>query len=161
MTRTQLIQYIRPQLETQMVAPTMPVQDAIELADFLAGAAKDFFRFLPGADIVGGETDVAVVTRHEGSSGSDGSTITRPRSIRWRPTMPSKGRKFRSLKKLRASKSDPSAAAQKSTLPMPKYEYQNPQPGSFVVRYRERIERDQEDKKKPKLALSNFRLRLA
>ena len=33
----QLIDYVRPRLEAQMVSPTMPVQDAIELADFLAG----------------------------------------------------------------------------------------------------------------------------
>ena len=49
------------------MAPTMPVQDAIELAElFLTETTKSFYRFLPGADIVGGDTDIAVVTRHEG-----------------------------------------------------------------------------------------------
>ncbi|MBN9051782.1 MAG: hypothetical protein J0H78_20175 [Rhizobiales bacterium] len=44
----------------------MPVQDAIEFADFLVETTKRFVRFLPGADTVGGDTDIAVVTKHEG-----------------------------------------------------------------------------------------------
>jgi hypothetical protein len=43
----------------------MPIQDAIDLTQFLVDTTKGYFRFLPGADIVGGDTDVAVVTRHE------------------------------------------------------------------------------------------------
>jgi len=48
-----------------MVHPSMPIQDAIELAKFLVETTKQFVRFLPGADVVGGDTDIAVVTRHE------------------------------------------------------------------------------------------------
>jgi hypothetical protein len=44
----------------------MPVQDAINLADFLVDVTKRYFAFLPGADIVGGETDIATVTKYEG-----------------------------------------------------------------------------------------------
>lgn len=44
----------------------MPVIDAIELTDFLVETTKRYFRFLPGADIVGGDTDIAVVTKYEG-----------------------------------------------------------------------------------------------
>jgi hypothetical protein len=61
-----LVTHLRGNLEVQLLAPTMPVQDAIELADFLTGTCKNYYRFLPGADIVGGDTDIAVVTRHEG-----------------------------------------------------------------------------------------------
>lgn len=57
---------IRNQLESRLVMPTMPVRDAIELGDFLVDVTKRFFRFLPGADVVGGETDIAVVTKYEG-----------------------------------------------------------------------------------------------
>lgn len=57
---------LRNELERQLVMPTMPVRDAIELADFLVDVSKQFFRFLPGADIVGGDTDIAVVTKYEG-----------------------------------------------------------------------------------------------
>lgn len=51
---------------TQLVSAAMPTQDAILLADFLVETTKGFVRFLPGADTVGGETDIATVTRHEG-----------------------------------------------------------------------------------------------
>jgi hypothetical protein len=45
--------------------PRMPIQDAIDLAQYLVDTAKGYYRFLQGADVVGGDTDVAVVTRHE------------------------------------------------------------------------------------------------
>jgi len=57
---------IQANCELPMVMPTMPTQDAIDLADFLVETTKRFVRFLPGADTVGGETDVAVVTKYEG-----------------------------------------------------------------------------------------------
>jgi hypothetical protein len=62
----ELVSFLRGRLEAQMLMPTMPVKDAIELADFMVDTTKRFFRFLPGADIVGGDTDIAVVTRFEG-----------------------------------------------------------------------------------------------
>mgnify|MGYP001447842012 CR=1 FL=1 len=62
----QLVSHLRSKFEVQLLAPTMPVQDAIDLAEFLTGTTKAYYRFLPGADIVGGDTDIAVVTRHEG-----------------------------------------------------------------------------------------------
>lgn len=49
-----------------LISPAMPVQDAIALADFLVETTKGFVRFLPGADTVGGDTDICVVTKHEG-----------------------------------------------------------------------------------------------
>ena len=51
---------------TPLVDPAMPVQDAIDLADFLVDVAKGYSAFAPGANSVGGETDIATVTRHEG-----------------------------------------------------------------------------------------------
>ncbi|WP_139174065.1 hypothetical protein [Methylobacterium sp. UNC378MF] len=62
----QMEAFLRQRLESAFVWPTMPVRDAIDLADFLVETTKRYFRFLPGADIVGGDTDVAVVTRYEG-----------------------------------------------------------------------------------------------
>ena len=53
-------------LMVQLVHPAMPVIDAIHLAEFLVYATKGFFKYLPLADIVGGETEVATVTKHEG-----------------------------------------------------------------------------------------------
>jgi len=49
-----------------IISPAMPVQDAISLADFLVDVTKRYVRFLPGADTVGGDTDICVVTKHEG-----------------------------------------------------------------------------------------------
>lgn len=60
-----LMQTIRSNTEAPLMHPGMPVQDAIELCNFLVETTKGFVRFLPGADIVGGEVDIAVVTRHE------------------------------------------------------------------------------------------------
>ena len=51
--------------EAPILSAAMPMQDAIELADFLVDLTKRFVRFLPGADTVGGDTDIAAVTRHE------------------------------------------------------------------------------------------------
>jgi hypothetical protein len=53
-------------MQAPLMHPAMPVQDAIDLADFLVETTKRFVRFLPGADTVGGDTDIAVVTKHEG-----------------------------------------------------------------------------------------------
>lgn len=54
------------QVLTPLVHSAMPVQDAIDLADFLVDLTKRYVAFLPGADVVGGETEIATVTRHEG-----------------------------------------------------------------------------------------------
>lgn len=61
----QLMSMIRSRTETHLHDAAMPIQDAIDLADFLVDLAKRYYRFLPGADTVGGDTDIAVVTRHE------------------------------------------------------------------------------------------------
>lgn len=61
-----LIECVRNESQVYLHSPAMPMQDAIDLADFLAATAKQYWRFLPGADIVGGETDIATVTRYEG-----------------------------------------------------------------------------------------------
>ncbi|GGD22390.1 hypothetical protein [Aureimonas glaciei] len=60
------MQSFKDHLARPLVLTNMPVRDAIDLADFLVDTTKRFFRFLPGADIVGGDTDIAVVTRYEG-----------------------------------------------------------------------------------------------
>lgn len=61
-----VLTHIERKTIAQLIAPAMPVQDAIALADFLVDTTKKFVRFLPGADTVGGDTDICVVTKHEG-----------------------------------------------------------------------------------------------
>jgi ABC-type branched-subunit amino acid transport system substrate-binding protein len=60
-----LLGMVRASSVRQLSDARMPIQDAIDLTQFLVDTTKGYFRFLPGADIVGGDTDVAVVTRHE------------------------------------------------------------------------------------------------
>lgn len=61
-----LLGHIESRTYRHLVSPAMPVTDAIALADFLVETTKQFVRFLPGADTVGGETDICVVNKHEG-----------------------------------------------------------------------------------------------
>lgn len=50
----------------QFLEPSMPITDAIELAKFLAQTCASFVKFSPGADTVGGNLDIATVTKYEG-----------------------------------------------------------------------------------------------
>lgn len=60
------INIITQPLVTPLVHSSMPVHDAINLANFLVDLTKKYFAFLPGANVVGGDTDIATVTKHEG-----------------------------------------------------------------------------------------------
>ena len=55
-----------PLVATPLAEDPMPTGDAIELADFLVDVTKRYVHFMRGADTVGGDTDIATVTRHEG-----------------------------------------------------------------------------------------------
>lgn len=57
---------LRGQLSVQMIAAPMPIQDAIDLAEFLVNATIQFVRFTPGAPTVGGPIEIATITKHEG-----------------------------------------------------------------------------------------------
>lgn len=61
-----VLTHIESRTRAPLISPAMPVQDAIALADFLVETTKGYVRFLPGADTVGGDTDICVVTKHEG-----------------------------------------------------------------------------------------------
>jgi hypothetical protein len=51
--------------QAHLVHPAMPTVDAIELARFLAETTKQFVRFQPGSNSVGGNIDIATITKHE------------------------------------------------------------------------------------------------
>ena len=53
-------------LTAPIFAPAMPVQDAIDLAEFLVDLTIKFRRFTPGAPTVGGPIEVAAITKYEG-----------------------------------------------------------------------------------------------
>lgn len=57
---------IQQQVQTQLVVPAMPIQDAIDLAEFLVDATIQYVRFSPGGATVGGPIEIATITKHEG-----------------------------------------------------------------------------------------------
>lgn len=57
---------ITNQVSSHVVTPAMPIQDAIDLAEFLVHATIQYVRFTPGSPTVGGPVEVATITRHEG-----------------------------------------------------------------------------------------------
>ena len=61
-----VVQIIQQNLQLPLVVPAMPMQDAIELAEFLVDLTIKFSRFMPGAPTVGGPIDIAAISKHEG-----------------------------------------------------------------------------------------------
>jgi hypothetical protein len=55
-----------PQLQAPLISPAMPLQDAIDLSEFLADVAAQWSRFMPGAQSVGGPVEIAAISKHEG-----------------------------------------------------------------------------------------------
>jgi hypothetical protein len=54
------------QQQGTLVHPAMPLQDAIDLAEFLVHTAIQYHRFAPGAPGVGGPIEIAAISKHEG-----------------------------------------------------------------------------------------------
>jgi hypothetical protein len=61
----QVIQLIQ-QACHPLVLPAMPLQDAIDLTEFLVDVTIKFSRFMPGAPTVGGPIEIAAISKHEG-----------------------------------------------------------------------------------------------
>ena len=59
-------QQIQQSLQLPLVVPAMPLQDAIELAEFLVDLTIKFSRFMPGPATVGGPIEIAAISKHEG-----------------------------------------------------------------------------------------------
>jgi hypothetical protein len=62
----QFVQDLQGQVAAPLFSVAMPIQDAIDLAEFLVHATIQFVRFQPGALTVGGPIEIAAVTKHEG-----------------------------------------------------------------------------------------------
>ncbi|OFV90436.1 MAG: hypothetical protein A3H28_10030 [Acidobacteria bacterium RIFCSPLOWO2_02_FULL_61_28] len=62
----QLANLLRNNLQAPLVFAPMPIQDAIDLAEWLVHTAIMFSRFFPGPPSVGGPTESAAITKHEG-----------------------------------------------------------------------------------------------
>lgn len=53
-------------LQTPLVTPGMPIQDAIDLAQWMVELTAQYVKFSPGHNIVGGTIEIAAITKHEG-----------------------------------------------------------------------------------------------
>lgn len=62
----QLLELLRASLQAPLVFAPMPIQDAIDLAEWLVHTAIMFSRFKPGVPSVGGPIEIAAITKHEG-----------------------------------------------------------------------------------------------
>lgn len=62
----EIIELSKKNLSIPLGVSEMPIQDAIDLADFLVEICKKTSRFVPGPQTIGGPTDIAVITKHEG-----------------------------------------------------------------------------------------------
>ncbi len=61
-----VVNVIQQRLTVPLIIPAMPIQDAIDLAAFLVDTTIQFYRFSPGAPVVGGPIEIAAITKHEG-----------------------------------------------------------------------------------------------
>lgn len=57
---------IQQNLQVPLVLPAMPLQDAIDLAEFMVDLTIKFSRFTPGAPTVGPPVEIAAISKHEG-----------------------------------------------------------------------------------------------
>jgi hypothetical protein len=55
-----------PALVAQLIVDPMPIQDAIDVAEFLVEVTCKYSRYTPGAATVGGPVEIAAITKHEG-----------------------------------------------------------------------------------------------
>ena len=60
------MQVLQQKLQLGLVFPAMPLQDALDLAEFMVETTIKFSRFTPGAPSVGGPIELAAISKHEG-----------------------------------------------------------------------------------------------
>jgi hypothetical protein len=61
-----LMTFLMNNLQAPVVFAPMPIQDTIDLAEWLVQTSIMFSRFSPGAPVVGGPIESAAITKHEG-----------------------------------------------------------------------------------------------
>ena len=60
------MQLVQEETQAPFINPAMPIQDAINLGGFLVDVTKISTEFNPGDLTVGGPTEIAAITKHEG-----------------------------------------------------------------------------------------------
>lgn len=59
------IEVVKQALSVPLAISAMPLQDAIDLAEFLVDLTAKYSRFAPGAPVVGGPIEIAAISKHE------------------------------------------------------------------------------------------------
>ena len=62
----EIIDFSKRELALPLGFSEMPIQDAIDLAKFLVDICIKSSRFIPGPQVIGGPTDIAVITKYDG-----------------------------------------------------------------------------------------------
>jgi hypothetical protein len=62
----QVVQAIQQRLMIPLLLPAMPLQDAVDLGEFLVDLTIRFSRFQLGPPTVGGPVEIAAISKHEG-----------------------------------------------------------------------------------------------
>jgi hypothetical protein len=65
-TISKIIEICQNKLGSYLALSSMPIQDTIDLAEFLVNTTIGYVRFSPGSNTVGGPIDIAAITKHEG-----------------------------------------------------------------------------------------------
>jgi hypothetical protein len=60
------LQAVQAKLEPAILPMAIPIQDALDLAQFLVDLTAKYSRYTPGYQSVGGPIDIAAITKHEG-----------------------------------------------------------------------------------------------
>lgn len=53
-------------MNSQIITPFMPIQDAIDIAEFMIQTTIKYVKYTPGHQTVGGPIEIAAITKHEG-----------------------------------------------------------------------------------------------
>jgi hypothetical protein len=61
-----IIDEVRTQASSPIINQAMPIQDAIDIAEFLVDMTAKFGKYTMGDDSVGGPIEIAAITKHEG-----------------------------------------------------------------------------------------------
>lgn len=62
----EIIPLLAMELNAPLVQPSMPIQDAIDLAHFMVDLTAKYIKYSPLHNIVGGPIEIAAITKHEG-----------------------------------------------------------------------------------------------
>jgi len=65
-TMDSVVAKMSAELNCGMISPAMPIQDAIDLAEYLVEVTVKYSRFTPGSPTVGGPIEIAAISKHEG-----------------------------------------------------------------------------------------------